>query len=55
MDEQENVDLRFYTDEPHVAYMGIREYYHRFLFGDMSLTENGDGVYTLSGAIRSCG
>lgn len=50
MDEQETVDLRFYTDEPHVAYMGIRDYYHRFLFGEMNITENEDGVYTLSGA-----
>ena len=42
--------LRFYDEAPHVAYMGIREYFDLMLGGGLNVEEQGDGRYLLTNA-----
>ena len=44
------VPLRFYREMPHVAYMGIREYFDLMLGGGLTVTDDGDGIFTLTNA-----
>ena len=44
------VPLRFYKEAPHVAYMGIRAYFDLMLGGGLTVTEHGDGTFTLTNA-----
>ena len=44
----ETADLRFYKEDPDVAYMGIREYFDLMLGGGLTVQDNGDGTYTLT-------
>ena len=46
----ETADLRFYKEDPDVAYMGIREYFDLMLGGGLTVQDNGDGTYTLTNA-----
>ena len=46
----ETVPLRFYKDAPHVAYMGITEYFDLMLGGGLNVQDHGDGTYTLTNA-----
>ena len=42
------IPLRFYKEAPHVAYMGIREYFDLMLGGGLTVTDHGDGTFTLT-------
>ena len=44
------IPLRFYKEAPHVAYMGIREYFDLMLGGGLTVTDHGDGTFTLTNA-----
>lgn len=46
----QTVPLRFYSEAPHVAYMGIRQYFDLMLGGGLVLQEDGEGIYTLTNA-----
>ena len=42
------IPLRFYKEAPHVAYMGIREYFDLMLGGGLTVADHGDGTFTLT-------
>ena len=44
------IPLRFYKETPHVAYMGIREYFDLMLGGGLTVADDGDGTFTLTNA-----
>ena len=44
------VPLRFYEEAPHVAYMGISQYFDLMLGGGLKVEDHGDESYTLTNA-----
>ena len=44
------IPLRFYKEAPHVAYMGIRDYFDLMLGGGLTVADHGDGTFTLTNA-----
>lgn len=46
----QTVALRFYRESPHVAYMGIRAYFDLMLGGGLTVTDRGEGLFTLTNA-----
>lgn len=46
----ETAQLRFYSETPNVAFMGIGEYFDLMLGGGLKVEDNGDGTYTLTNA-----
>lgn len=44
----QTVPIRFYKETPHVAYMGVSEYFDLMLGGGLVVEDHGDGSYTLT-------
>ena len=47
---EKTVPLRFYEKTPHVAYIGISDYFDLMLGGGLTVAESGDGKYLLTNA-----
>ena len=47
---ERTTNVRFYKENPHVPYMGIREYFDLLLGGGLKMQTEGDGTITLTNA-----
>ena len=47
---ERTTNVRFYKENPHVPYMGIREYFDLLLGGGLKMQTDGDGTITLTNA-----